>query len=207
MTDDQTVRTIVIGIFLLVLPIGIYHRWESERTREKLDRRQEGAFILATLRPLGAACWVSAIAWMIDPGWMAWSSIPAAVPVKWFGVALLLAGGALMIWTFRSLGRNLTDTVVTRASHSLVAHGPYRWVRHPLYDALLLITSGLGLSSANWFILLTGALAFCVIALRTRVEERNLLARFDDDYRSYMERTGRFLPKARSPQGPAAPTP
>ena len=36
---------------------------------------QEGLFILATLRPVGTAFWLELLAWMVDPGWMAWSSV------------------------------------------------------------------------------------------------------------------------------------
>ena len=53
MNHDQTFRAVLIVVFLLVLPIGIYHRLKSQATREKLDRGQEGLFILATLRPVG----------------------------------------------------------------------------------------------------------------------------------------------------------
>ena len=194
MNDDPIFRALLISVFVLVLPIGIYHRVRSQRTREKLDRRQEGAFILATLRPLGFACWIAAILWMINPEWMAWSSMPLSAKARSGGVGLLIAGCALMVWTFRSLGTNLTDTVVTRQAHTLVSHGPYRWIRHPLYDASLLLTSGVGLAAANWFIFTTGLVVFGIIVLRTNIEERNLLARFGEDYRSYMERTGRFLP-------------
>jgi len=55
MNHDQTFRAVLIVVVLLVLPIGIYHRLKSQATREKLDRRQEGLFILATLRPVGIA--------------------------------------------------------------------------------------------------------------------------------------------------------
>jgi protein-S-isoprenylcysteine O-methyltransferase Ste14 len=51
------------------------------------------------------------------------------------------------------------------------------------------------LIAANWFILLSGALAFALIVVRTRTEEEQLLARFGDSYRTYMQRTGRFLPR------------
>src|SRR5271169_1876088 len=62
MNHDQTFRAVLIVVFLLVLPIGIYHRLKSQATREKLDRRQEGLFILATLRPVGIAFWLELIA-------------------------------------------------------------------------------------------------------------------------------------------------
>jgi hypothetical protein len=53
--DDQTLRIALIVWSLVVLPIAVYHRLASQATGEKLDRRQEGLFILLTLRALGIA--------------------------------------------------------------------------------------------------------------------------------------------------------
>ena len=82
MTQDQIFRVVVIGAFLAILPVGIYHRIKSQTTREKLDRRQEGLFILATLRPVGLIFWLALIAWMINPGWLAWASVSLPVWVR-----------------------------------------------------------------------------------------------------------------------------
>ena len=106
----------------------------------------------------------------------------------------VIAGG-LLIWTLRSLGKNLTDTVVTRRAHTLVTSGPYRWVRHPFYDALALAVLANSLAAANWFLFLSGGLLFVLIIVRTRTEEEKLVARFGDAYRAYVEQTGRFLPR------------
>src|SRR5688500_17273345 len=195
--DDQvtTVRLLLVAVMLVLLLRGVSHRFTSQSTGEKLDRRQEGVLILATLRPLGAVFWFGAFAWMINPRWMAWSSIPTPIWSRWAGVALLVTGGALLVWTFRSLGKNLTDTVVTRAAHTLVVHGPYRWIRHPLYSSAALLVAAFSLITANWFLLGIGVAVLCVIIMRTRTEEANLVARFGDSYQQYMNRTGRFLPR------------
>ena len=195
MNDDQTLRAALIAVFLLILPIGIYHRLKSQATREKLDRSQEGLFILATLRPAGVAFWLGVIAWMVDPGWMAWSSVSLPLWLRWAGVGVIAIAGILLVWTFRCLGRNLTDTVVTRQTHTLVLHGPYRWIRHPFYDSAALLMVGISLIVANWFLFLTGVVMFGLLIVRTRIEEENLVARFGDSYRTYMDRTGRFLPR------------
>jgi len=195
MNPDQTFRAVLIAFFLVVLPIGMYHRVKSQATREKLNRRQEGLFILATLRPLGAVLWLGLIAWMIDPAWMAWSGMALPVWLRWTGVGLIAAAGLLLLWTFRSLGKNLTDTVVTRRHHTLVVQGPYRWVRHPLYDSAALLIVAMSLLAANWFLFVTGVVVFGLLVARTRTEEENLVARFGDSYRAYMERTGRFVPR------------
>jgi protein-S-isoprenylcysteine O-methyltransferase Ste14 len=195
MNHDQPFRAVLIVVFLVVIPIGIYHRLKSQATREKLDRRQEGLFILATLRPVGIVFWLELIAWMVDPSWMAWSSLSLPAWLRWTGVGLIAIACGLLVWTFLSLGKNLTDTVVTRQTHTLVIHGPYRWVRHPFYDSAALLALALSLITANWLFFVTGVVLFCLLVIRTPTEEENLVARFGDSYRAYMERTGRFLPR------------
>ena len=78
------------------------------------------------------------------------------------------AGGALLLWTFHTLGPNLTDTVVTRKTHTLVTHGPYRWVRHPFYDSAALCILANSLLTSNWFLFLTGTLTLLLLVVRTR---------------------------------------
>ena len=195
MNDDHLFRVILIVGSSVLLPITAYHRLKSQATGEKLDRRQEGLFILCTLRPVGVVGVLGLIAYMVNPSWMAWSSVPLPAWLRWTGVGVGVIAGALLIWTLRSLGKNLTDTVVTRREHTLVTSGPYRWVRHPFYVSLALCVAANSLATANWFILASGALLFILIVIRTRKEEELLLARFGDAYRRYMERTGRFLPQ------------
>jgi protein-S-isoprenylcysteine O-methyltransferase Ste14 len=195
MNHDQTFRAALIAILLLTLPIGVYHRLKSQSTREKLDRRQEGLFILVTLRSVGMAFWLGLIAWMVNPPWMSWSSLPLPTWLRWTGVGNIVIACGLTIWTLRCLGKNLTDTVVTRQQHTLVIHGPYRWVRHPFYDSAALLVVAGSLTTANWFLFLNGIVLFCLLIIRTRTEEENLVARFGDSYRAYRERTGRFLPE------------
>src|SRR5262245_43714365 len=117
MGEDSTFRLVLLVVLIAVVPVGMYHRVTSQATGERLDRRQEGVLILATLRPLGAALWLGVIAWMINPAWLAWSSVRVPLWLRWAGVPILLAGAGLLVWTFRSLGKNLTDTVVTREQH------------------------------------------------------------------------------------------
>jgi protein-S-isoprenylcysteine O-methyltransferase Ste14 len=82
-----------------------------------------------------------------------------------------------------------------------VEHGPYAWVRHPLYDSAALLMVGVSLIAANWFLFVTGAVIGSLLLIRTRTEEENLVARFGEGYRTYMERTGRFLPKLGANRG------
>ena len=119
---DELARIILLAGFAIVMPVGIYHRVRSS-TDERLDRRQEGWLILLSLRPLALAAMVGLVAFLIEPSWMAWASFPLPNWARWSGVGLGVGSGGLVIWTFRSLGHNLTDTVLTRRDATLVTHG------------------------------------------------------------------------------------
>jgi protein-S-isoprenylcysteine O-methyltransferase Ste14 len=199
MNDDQTFRTVLMIGALILLPVMVYYRVKSQSTGEPLDRWQEGPFILFTLRPIGIATMLGLLAFIINPAWMAWSSVPLPASLRWGGVVLGALAGGLLVWTFHTLGPNLTDTVVTRREHTLVTTGPYRWVRHPFYDGVGLAILANALAAANWFLLLAGGITFTLLIVRTRVEEQHLRARFGDSYRKYVESTGRHVPRMQAP--------
>ena len=156
-----------------------------------------GAIILLDLRLSAVPPFFGSIAWMINPQWMSWSSVPIPVWVRWSGFVLIGIWGLLLVWTFKNLGKNLTDTVVTRREHSLVTTGPYRYVRHPFYLASFLAVVGGSLVAANWFLLLAGIVPSIFLVVRTWTEEDKLIERFGDAYRNYISKTGRFFPKIR----------
>ena len=60
---------------------------------------------------------------MIDPAWMAWSSIHLPLWLRWAGVGILAAAFGLLTWTLRSLGTNLTDTVAIEERHLVARFG------------------------------------------------------------------------------------
>ena len=200
MAPDQIFRIVLAAALLAFMPAAFAFRVKS-RTDEKLDRFQEGLFILVTLRLAGLSFWAGMITFLVRPSAMEWSSLPLPAGARWGGAAVFLAGGVLLVWTLRHLGPNLTDTVVTRRNHALVTDGPYAWVRNPFYDSAALLVLACSLLTANWFLLLTGALVVVLLAVRTRIEEEKLIARFGDAYRAYMRQTGRFLPRARTTRG------
>jgi protein-S-isoprenylcysteine O-methyltransferase Ste14 len=198
--DSDQIFALVLRIgWVILLPFMIFHRVRSQMTGERLDRRQEGMFILLTLRPAGIAHIVGVLIYIVNPSRMMWSALPLPIWLRWTGVAIGGAAGCLLLWTLGNLGKNLTDTVVTRKAHTLVTAGPYRWVRHPFYDAVALALLANSLAAANWFLLVTGALLITMIVIRTRKEEELLLARFGHAYRAYMDRTGRFFPRESPP--------
>jgi protein-S-isoprenylcysteine O-methyltransferase Ste14 len=196
MTTESTFRAIAVASLALFLPIGLYFRIKSQASGERLDRTQEGIPIMVGLRLCGVLAWLLFAAYLINPAWVSWSSLTLPLSLRWAGAALgLLVVPPFLFWTFHSLGKNLTDTVVTRREHTLVTHGPYRWVRHPFYDVGFLWLTSLSLLSANWLLALSGAAVMTMLVIRSRVEEAKLTERFGDEYRAYALRTGKFFPR------------
>ena len=131
-SDDRFRYILIVGLLMLV-SIGVYHRLRA-RTGEKLDRMQEGLFNLVALRLSAVAGLVGMSVYLVNPTGLSFSSLALPDSLRWVGAGLGCLTGFLLIWTLQSLGKNLTDTVVTRKEHNLVTTGPYRWVRHPFYD-------------------------------------------------------------------------
>jgi protein-S-isoprenylcysteine O-methyltransferase Ste14 len=77
----------------------------------------------------------------------------------------------------------------------VVQAGPYRWVRHPSYTGSLVTILGVLLCCLNWASLAAFALALAGYAYRIRIEEEALAESLGDEYRSYMRRTRRLIPR------------
>jgi protein-S-isoprenylcysteine O-methyltransferase Ste14 len=83
--------------------------------------------------------------------------------------------------------------------HQLVRDGPYRYVRHPIYTALIAIAVGTTLVYRSYLLLVVAALSIFAHLWWAATEEKLLSSPegLGDDYRTYASRTGRFLPRVR----------
>jgi protein-S-isoprenylcysteine O-methyltransferase Ste14 len=109
-------------------------------------------------------------------------------------LALAVAALALGVWALSAnrLG-NFNIRPTPRAGGVLVQHGPYRWIRHPMYSALLLAGVGAARIAGDATAWLVLAALFVVLVVKSRVEERGMLERHAG-YREYRARTQRFVP-------------
>jgi protein-S-isoprenylcysteine O-methyltransferase Ste14 len=198
MNDENVFRWAVLALIASTMPIGIYHRLRAERPDERISRRGEGPVKMIALRLCGLSNLVSLLLYLFNPQSMQWWQLALPGWLRWAGIGLGVASIPLFVWVFRSLGTNVTDTVVVRREHYLVQHGPYRRVRHPMYLMFATYFLAVSLATASWFFATMGVLALLLIAWRTPIEESNLIARYGDQYRDYMRRTGRFFPRLKT---------
>jgi protein-S-isoprenylcysteine O-methyltransferase Ste14 len=116
----------------------------------------------------------------VDPSW-----------IRWLGLPLLAAGGIVIGWGVRSLGRNLTPGTEPLPGASLVTSGAYAHVRHPIYTGVVLLLAGYTLAWSNWTLaLIVGFIALTLFEGKARREERWLTGRFPH-YEAYMRHVRR----------------
>ncbi|HVC94556.1 MAG TPA: isoprenylcysteine carboxylmethyltransferase family protein [Pirellulales bacterium] len=197
MNQELPFRVALLVVVVASVTIVALHYIGASVAGERVSRNGEGLLMLVSLRLAGLVLFAATMAYLVNPRWMIWAAVPLANAVRWLGAAVDLLGIVLLAWTLRTLGRNLTDTVTTRPQHSLVTTGPYRWVRHPYYSTTLLLVGGAGMLAANSLIGVLGLVVFGLLVMRTPSEEQMLIDRFGDEYRAYMGRTGRFVPRLR----------
>lgn len=177
-----------LGALLLCLfAVGAFHRFKAYRGGDRFDRRNEGWGPLILIRLFGLFAAISM--------WRAFQGAVDDGPWNWLGVAITAASILLLFSMFRALGHNLTDTVETRAAAEFVRRGPYRYIRNPMYTGILLFSAGLGIALGSVYVALFGAATFAMLAVRTRQEEKFLVARFGAQYENYMREVGRFFPR------------
>ena len=193
MTSDQLFRILILVTLAANATISIYFRRQADKQGGQLD--PTGNRVLLFLR-LGALVVLGPlIGFLINTDWMGWARYSSPDWLRWIGFALTTISIPGLYWLFSTIGKNISPTHATRENHQLITDGPYRFVRHPLYTVGFTIFLGIGLMATMWWLLLGLVILSVVIAWRTGREEENLLQKFGEEYRTYMKRTGRYLPK------------
>jgi protein-S-isoprenylcysteine O-methyltransferase Ste14 len=193
-TSESTFRVVFLAITLLTMAVAAYHRIKASRGGP-VSRAGEGIALFAAIRLSGLAMFVCVLLYLLAPQWIVWSQFSAPEVVRWSGAGLGIINVVFLGWTLHTLGKNLTDTTATRKEATLVTSGPYRWVRHPFYVAMLGAVVSLSLLSANWLLGAFGLATFILLLIRAPIEERSLEEKFGEKYRTYRAGTGAVFPR------------
>jgi protein-S-isoprenylcysteine O-methyltransferase Ste14 len=114
--------------------------------------------------------------------------------IRWLGVALFAAGGALRIWPVFVLGHRFSGLVAIQPGHKLVTTGAYGVIRHPSYLGLLINALGWALAFRSAVGVILTALLIPPLLARIRAEETLLRTQFGGEYDAYCSRTWRLIP-------------
>lgn len=203
MSDNLVFKMLFLVLFLIVLTIRVIFRIQQRRrgqsswsvSEEAVSR--EGRWSLL-LRPVAFLVMLGLIVlYFIEPSGSAWLFLPLPLWLRVSGVLLGAAGILLLVWVHRTLGMQWSTTLQFKEGHTLNTSGPYKFIRHPMYASLLIIFVGLSLISSFWPFM---AMVVILLLFFNRIigrEESMMIDQFGEEYRVYMKRTGRILPRLR----------
>ena len=128
--------------------------------------------------------------------WLDFADYSQPAWVGWGGAAAFAAALWLLWKSHADLGENWSPLVQVSKKHTLVTSGVYARIRHPMYAAHWLWAIAQAMLLPNWIAGWSMLVFFTPLYfVRVTMEERFLLDRFGDEYRSYMKRTGRSVPR------------
>jgi protein-S-isoprenylcysteine O-methyltransferase Ste14 len=207
MISELIFRVIFSALWLLFFTTVLWVRISSGKPSEKVPTGKTSWHerrLHVVAGALFAPLWFGGIfLYALFPTSIQFLSIP--VP-DWF--RLIMAGIAFVgtlfaLWGYRTLGKNWVHALdpsefLKRKSETLVTGGAYRYVRNPIYLGMFTFVIALALVAANWLLLLPSLVVVTLVYMQIGNEEKMLIAKFGEQYRDYMNRTPRLIPKFRN---------
>lgn len=115
--------------------------------------------------------------------------------LRWTGFIIGVVSVLFWTWTQITLDTQWSAQLQLTKEHHLVTTGPYARIRHPLYAAMLGWCVSLSLLTANWIFVVVCTLSVLGLLWRIPKEEQMMVEAFGEEYKAYMQRTGRFFPR------------
>ncbi len=195
--NTETIFRIILPALIIgfALHRGYYVKYYSKPEDATVKKREEG-IVSKIAGLLGMLGFLTMLAYVINPNWLAFANLSLPLWLRWTGVGIALIGFALLQWSQLTLGKSWSDTPRMLKEQTLITSGPYRTVRHPIYTAFILILGSTLFISANWLIGLCWiGMTILEVASRIGFEESLMIEFFGEQYREYMKKTGRLFPK------------
>ena len=205
MNGDLLFRILFLVLFLLGVSIRGYY---ARKVRATQKRRSIKERLEDTVQAEGKAGAILLIAqgiyliiivpvYLLFSPSLFWFHLTIPDWLRWLGVGLGVLSLPFLAWVHYVLDKHWDISLTLQENHRLVTSRPYQRIRHPMYTVHIVYFFTWVLVSANLLLLISYLLTILLIMLRIPKEEQMLLDQFGDEYRAYMKRTGRLLPRFR----------
>lgn len=184
----KAANSIIVGCWITFCVYWIISALKVKAITEKQSRLSA----LAHRFPVGLGWWLLAYPALPPP--MNFVVIPRTELSQLAGVAICIYGLAFTVWARRTLAGNWSSDVTFKQGHELICTGPYRFVRHPIYTGLLIMSLGSAIEIGRlhcWMSLPITAVGFWI---KLSQEERLLLRHFPDEYPAYQKQVKALVP-------------
>ncbi len=201
MISETVYRIAFLVLLLALLAMRVYFMVRVRRSGERLmpDEQavqQEGGRVVLIIRVvLFFALLVFLVMYLAGATWIDAFLFPLPGGLRWVGFTLGIISVVFWIWTQIHLDTQWSAQLRLTKNHHLITTGPYAYVRHPLYLAMIGWAACVSLITANWIFVAVCVLSIAGVGWRIPKEEQMMIEAFGDEYTAYMQRTGRFFPK------------
>ena len=185
-----------VAAFLNLL-VYVLIRWPHGNRIKKLavneNRRGRQEVVLLSGAALGTT--LIPMVW-VTTGFPAIADYPLQPVAFALGMVAMVIGSWIFYRSHADLGLYWSPTLEMREDHRLMTQGIYARIRHPMYAAMIVQGIGQALFLPNWIAGPAWLVSFGTLYLfRVGREERMMLDRFGSEYETYMQSTGRLLPR------------
>lgn len=205
MNGDLFFRILFLVLFVPGTGIRGYYARKVRATRKRRSMKErledtvqaEGKAGAILLLAQGIYLIIIVILYLLFSPSLFWFHLYIPDWLRWLGVVFGVFSLPFLAWIHHVLDKYWDISLYIRENHTLLTNGPYRRIRHPMYTVHIMYFFTWVLVSANLLFLINYLMTILLIILRIPKEEQMLLDQFGDEYRAYMKRTGRLLPRFR----------
>jgi protein-S-isoprenylcysteine O-methyltransferase Ste14 len=201
MTSEPVFRTAFLILLAALLAMRVYFMIRVRRSGERIlpgkqAVEREGGPGVLIIRVVGFFLLMAFLAMYIArAAWIDRLMFPLPDWLRWAGFGLGLITVIFWTWTQVTLDTQWSAQLQLTKDHHLITAGPYAWMRHPLYAGLSGWSAALALLTANWIFVGVCVLSMAGLMWRVPKEEQMMIEAFGEEYKAYMQRTGRYFPK------------
>jgi protein-S-isoprenylcysteine O-methyltransferase Ste14 len=186
-----------IMVFNRIIPVLRAKKFEEKIWPDKKAIKNEGKTTFFLRIILGVLFLAFLILYFIYPPFMNLIHFDFPIWLRWLGTLFAFIGVVFWIYSQARLDKYWSPQLQIQKEHKIITSGPYRVIRHPIYTAMFIWVIGLALFTANLVFALLALLTIMVLILRVPKEEKMMIGQFGDEYKKYMQITGRFFPRFR----------
>jgi protein-S-isoprenylcysteine O-methyltransferase Ste14 len=201
MTSEPIYRIAFFILFILLLAMRITFMVKIRRSGgrimpdEKAIQREGGRGYFIVRVVIFFALITFLMMYFAGAGWIIAFSFSLPPWLRWIGFAFGVLTVFFWTWVQVRLDTQWSPQLQLTKDHQLITSGPYARIRHPLYAGMCGWFVSLSLLTANWIFVAACSIATVGIIWRIPKEEKMMIEAFGDEYKAYMQRTGRFFPK------------
>lgn len=180
--------TIFYSLIIFTIIVETYFIIRDKKIKFKKEKNDRGSRLFASIGTLFSII-ITVILRFLKIG-----SYNSEI-VFWSGLVIAVAGIIFRLISINYLGLSFSSTVSTYENQKIITTGPYKYIRHPCYTGIIIMSIGFVLTAENWpSIIILLVIMISTLLYRVKIEEQYMIIKFGKEYEDYMKKTKKMIP-------------